>query len=131
LGASVIVLRRDSVLLVQRMRPPFHGLWSFPGGRTEAGEEAEAAARRELHEETGLHVGRLILLGAFRPAPDSSPLMLSVFAAGATDAEPRAGDDAAAVEFVPFERVLARPLTPGAPGWVARALLALADPPLP
>jgi hypothetical protein len=28
-------------------------------------------------------------------------------------------------EFVPFHAVLARPVTAGAPGWIARALMAL------
>jgi 8-oxo-dGTP diphosphatase len=127
-GASVVVLRRDSVLMVRRARPPLQGLWSFPGGRAEPGEDAEATARRELVEETGLAVGPLARLGAFRPAPEFSALVLTVFAARAGVGEPRAGDDAVEAEFVPFESVLARPLTPGAPGWIARAVEALAPP---
>jgi 8-oxo-dGTP pyrophosphatase MutT (NUDIX family) len=129
-GASVIVLGPGSVLMVERARPPLQGLWSFPGGRSEPGEDAEATARRELLEETGLSVGPLIRLGEFQPAPDKSPLRLTVFAARAGKGTPRAGDDARSAEFVPLAEVLSRPLTPGAPGWITRAVLALSDPPL-
>ncbi len=81
-------------------------------------------------EETGLRVGRLVRLGAFRPAPERSQLRLTVFAARAGEGAPTAGDDAPNAAFVPFAAVLERPLTPGAAGWIARALAALAMPPL-
>jgi 8-oxo-dGTP diphosphatase len=129
-GASVIVLRRDGVLMVERARAPFQGLWSFPGGRVGPDESAEAAARRELLEETGLEVGPLVELGAFEPAPVEVPILLTVFAARAGAGAPRAGDDAVRAEFVPFAQVLTRPLTAGAAGWIARAVLRLANPPL-
>ena len=129
-AASIVALRPDSVLMVERARPPFEGLWSFPGGRAEPGEDPEATARRELREETGLQVDELVRLGAFQPAPDVSALTLTVFAAQAGSTEPRAGDDALRAEFVPFGRVLARPRTAGSAGWIARALVALSNPPL-
>jgi putative (di)nucleoside polyphosphate hydrolase len=34
--------------------------WQFPQGGVDAGEELEAAARRELHEETGIRSVRLL-----------------------------------------------------------------------
>lgn len=43
------------VLLVQRRRWPFEGFWAIPGGFINMDESLEAAARRELAEETGLH----------------------------------------------------------------------------
>jgi ADP-ribose pyrophosphatase YjhB (NUDIX family) len=124
-GASMIVLRRNAVLMVERSREPSKGLWSFPAGRAEPGEDPETNARRELLEETGLAVGPVIWLGEFRPTLASSPFHINVFAARAGAGQPRAGDDAAQAEFVPFSAVLTRPLTPGAAGWIARAIGAL------
>jgi 8-oxo-dGTP diphosphatase len=129
-GASVIVLKRDAVLMVERARAPFKGLWSFPGGRAEPGEDGEATARRELREETGLEVGRLVRLGAYNPNPTNPPFRLTVFAARATQGVPRANDDALQADFVPLSAVLTLKATTGAAAWIARAIAALAELPL-
>ena len=63
-GIGVIVLRDDAVLLVRRGKPPNVGSWTLPGGAQEVGETMEAAARRELREETGIEVGPLYLAAA-------------------------------------------------------------------
>jgi ADP-ribose pyrophosphatase YjhB (NUDIX family) len=60
--AVLAVVTRDApagpagpqVLLVRRANPPQAGLWGFPGGKVEWGEDLAAAARRELLEETGV-----------------------------------------------------------------------------
>jgi ADP-ribose pyrophosphatase len=44
------------VLLVKRNNPPNRGRWALPGGLVELGETCEAAAVREVLEETGLKV---------------------------------------------------------------------------
>jgi 8-oxo-dGTP diphosphatase len=53
-GVGVIVVRDGDVLFGLRRGAHGAGTWSFPGGHVDAGESAEAAARRELAEETGL-----------------------------------------------------------------------------
>lgn len=126
----MVVLRRDAVLMVERGKPPLGGLWSFPGGKSEPGENPEQTARRELLEETGLRVGRLLRLGTTNPVPEDPLFKLAVFAARAGEGTPRAMDDAARAEFVPFSGVLAKRATAGAAGWVARAIAALAEPSL-
>jgi 8-oxo-dGTP pyrophosphatase MutT (NUDIX family) len=62
-GAKVILIDADgSVLLFRGGGParPDGGTWWFPpGGGVEPGETVEAAARREVLEETGLVLGEL------------------------------------------------------------------------
>lgn len=61
-GLGVVLLRRQTVLLVRRAKPPGIGTWSLPGGAQELGETAEAGAQRELMEETGVTAGPLRLI---------------------------------------------------------------------
>lgn len=53
-AAIAVVVRGESVLLVRRANPPDAGRWGFPGGKIEWGESVQAAAVRELLEETGV-----------------------------------------------------------------------------
>ena len=52
----IVVLNpnRDRVLFCRRMKDPYKGLYNFVGGKLEPGESSEAAAYRELQEETGI-----------------------------------------------------------------------------
>ena len=54
--AAYGVIRRDDRVLLCRVAPGNHGagLWTLPGGGLEFGEAPEAAAVREVEEETGI-----------------------------------------------------------------------------
>jgi len=58
--AAAVIQRPDgSFLLAQRPAGKVYaGYWEFPGGKIEAGEPAQAALARELHEELGIDAGR-------------------------------------------------------------------------
>jgi mutator protein MutT len=54
---AAVIRRGDGFLVCQRPLHKRHGgLWEFPGGKQEPGESDEDTARRELHEELGVHV---------------------------------------------------------------------------
>ncbi len=108
-GIGVAVLRPDAVLLVRRGRPPNAGSWSLPGGGQELGETAEAAARRELLEETGLTVGPLHLaanVDSIHRDPDGRVRFhytIIDFCAAYEGGEPAAGDDVMDVVWAPMD----------------------------
>lgn len=103
LAVDCVVLDRASrVLLIRRRNPPCRGWFALPGGFVEIGETVEAACRRELHEETGIEVGRLRLVGVYS-SPDRDPrghICSVAFLARAKGGKIAAGDDAAAAEWV-------------------------------
>jgi len=82
---------REGRVLVGRRPPGSHlgGLWEFPGGRIEPGEEPAAAARRELDEETGLTAGDLEPLVLLVHDYADRPLRFHVFLAREPAGEPR------------------------------------------
>ena len=67
IAAYALLLRRvdgvDEVLLTRMSsRTRIEGRWTLPGGGIDHGEDPRDALRREVHEETGLHVepGRVL-----------------------------------------------------------------------
>lgn len=44
----------QKMLMCRRIKEPYKGLMNFVGGKIEPGEDSEAAAYRELFEETGI-----------------------------------------------------------------------------
>ncbi|MCB0091944.1 MAG: NUDIX domain-containing protein [Caldilineaceae bacterium] len=59
IGIGVIIQRDKRILLGKRKGAHGEGCWQFPGGHLEFFEEIETCARREVLEETGLHIANL------------------------------------------------------------------------
>ena len=69
-ASEVLVhVRRGDEFLVAHRAPDGGGYWHAIAGGVEPGEEWEAAARRELQEETGLAAASLQALGGFSYVP--------------------------------------------------------------
>jgi 8-oxo-dGTP diphosphatase len=108
-GISSPVEPELQVLLVERRDEPFKGRWALPGGfvvvsdEGDQGEDLEAAARRELAEETGLRVEYLEQLYTFgRPGRDPRGRVVSVaYYALVQSTAVSAGSDASAAQWWP------------------------------
>jgi 8-oxo-dGTP diphosphatase len=61
--AAAIVVSGGRVLMVRRRVSEGQLSWQFPAGEIEPGETREDAAVRETHEETGVEVAAVKLLG--------------------------------------------------------------------
>ncbi len=58
-AACALLNEEGAVLIAKRpLGRPLAGLWEFPGGKVEAGEEPEEALIRELEEELGIEVAK-------------------------------------------------------------------------
>ncbi|MCW2309996.1 NUDIX hydrolase [Rhodobium gokarnense] len=127
LGASIAVWRGDEVLLVQRKKPPFAGIWSLPGGHVEPGETVAAAALRELGEETSVTaevLGLVDVVDVIRRNDDgdlAAHYAIASFCGRYVDGTAAALDDAAAVRWTGFDALSAMNLTEGTEAIVRRS----------
>lgn len=107
--AGLAVVGESGVLLTKRAVEPGLGKWAVPGGHLEHEETPEAAAVRELEEETGLRADRddLVPLDTFTAEPFEGKRIVSigyVVRAGDVAETPAAGDEVSAVRwFTPSE----------------------------
>lgn len=52
---------KNKILLINREKPPFMGMWNALGGHLEEGEDIESCAKREIYEESGIKVDEVTL----------------------------------------------------------------------
>ena len=92
-GAQAVIVRAGRVLLGRRRSDPGQGLWDLPGGFLHEGEDALAALRREVREETGLEVEPLEFLGTWNEAYWDRTVLCLTWLAHPVSGEEAAGDD--------------------------------------
>lgn len=111
----IFTVRDDQlhVLLIERGQAPFEGQHALPGGYLRTGEHLDAAALRELQEETGvngmhLHLEQLRTFGAPERDPRGRVITVAYLALGPDMPIARAGTDARNADWVPVNTVLER-----------------------
>jgi 8-oxo-dGTP diphosphatase len=95
---AAVVIARGRVLLTQRKRGShLEGLWEFPGGKVEDGEDPRDALVRELREELGVDadVGDIVEVTFHRYEAKSVLLLFYAASLRPGSPEPRAIDVAA------------------------------------
>ena len=127
LGVGALILKRNSILLVERGRSPLKGQWSLPGGVLETGETLDAGLRREILEETGLHVRPLFVHEIFeRIMRDKAGsveyhYVLVDYVCKVVSGALLPADDVSQVAWVPRRKLATYPLTEGTLEVIERA----------
>ena len=127
-GASAAILRGSEILLMQRSKGAFTGLWSLPGGHIEPGETARAAARREVREETLVDaeiIGLIDVHDIISRQPDgsiASHYLLAVYHGRWLSGEPQAASDSLASRFFQLDDLARLAMTPHARDFIRRAI---------
>jgi 8-oxo-dGTP diphosphatase len=113
---------RDRILIARR---PDHlhqgGLWEFPGGKVDKGEEALAALRRELREEIAIAVEEASRMMAVEHRYPDKAVYLDIWEVHRFAGEPR-GNEGQEIAWVAPER-LADYAFPEANRAIVRALI--------
>ena len=110
-SVQVVILDRDRGVLLLK-REDFR-VWSLPGGKIELGESPEAAAVREVQEETGVRCVLEHCVGFYwRPDMPGGGALIQVFIGRVVEKIGEPGWESVAVAWFPPDS-----LPRSAPGW--------------
>jgi len=108
--AVVITDATGRVLLGRRATGVRTGLWAFPGGAIEPGEDVSAAAVREAHEETSLVIKPERLLNVVTNHFDAFSALVVVIAASVVSGNERPGEELSELRWLHLTGPLAEPI---------------------
>ncbi len=101
-----VVIRKNQVLLIKRINPPFVGRWALPGGFVNPKETIEQAALRELKEETGYNGKVEQFVGVFSdPKRDPRKTITVAFLVRITGGKIRTSNETSEVEWFPLNKL--------------------------
>jgi len=99
----------ENILLIERKNEPFKNQWALPGGFIDIDEEIEAAAYRELQEETSINDIKLNQFSTFgKVGRDPRGRTISIVFSGRLFNENQkieAGDDAKNLQWFPIKKI--------------------------
>ncbi|MGN0333480.1 MAG: glycoside hydrolase family 9 protein [Lachnospiraceae bacterium] len=112
-GVCILPIHGQNIVTLREYRYPIRS-WQreLPGGLIDPGELPEEAAKRELLEETGYRVEKLINLGAFYPSFGSTNEKIHLFAAVCGECSDQCLDEAEVLKneelsFEEFKKIVA------------------------
>ncbi len=115
---AIISNEKNQILMTVRAREPEKGKLDLPGGFLELGEHPHDGVKREIQEEVGVKIEIIGHLGYAidRYGKDGEYTLNIALIGKIINGEPKAGDDAAALEWIdPFT------VTPGRLGFTNNA----------
>jgi 8-oxo-dGTP diphosphatase len=127
-GVGAVIVQNHRVLLILRRQPPLLGEWSLPGGVLECGETLREAVVREAHEETGLAIEVVEMLGVYERVIRNDEgrvryhFVLIDFLCRPIGGDLKAGSDAADVRWFMRNELPALNLAPDADDVVLKGL---------
>ncbi len=100
------------ILALHKNSPDYPGV-TFPGGHIEPGESLIESVRREVYEETGLHIGKAMIRGIYDwSLPENGRYIVFLFSSTDFSGTLCASDEGS-LEWVTEEEFLSLPLAQG------------------